>query len=95
MRKAVFAIFATTALVSTGMLATHVEAMTPASLGLAPANTELVQQAAVVCGPRGCRRPLWNSGGWNTWNGCTPGWTRQGGTCAPYRWGGSGYGWGW
>jgi hypothetical protein len=38
MRKAVFAILATTALVSTGMLATPVEAMTPASLGLAPAN---------------------------------------------------------
>jgi hypothetical protein len=29
-----------------------------------------------------------------TWNGCQPGWTVQGGRCAPYRWGGSGYGWG-
>src|SRR6516165_9498033 len=28
-----------------------------------------------------------------TWNGCPPGWTRQGGNCAPYRWGGSGYAW--
>jgi hypothetical protein len=64
------------------MLATRVEAMTPSPLGAAAANTDLVQQAAVVCGPRGCvhrptrpfRRPLWNSwgGGWNTWNGCDP-----------------------
>src|SRR5262249_59238614 len=90
------------------MVATRVEAMTPASLGLAPTNTDLVRQAAVICGPRGCvhrptpvhRRPLWwNSwggqgwggpgwaGGWNTWNGCGPGWTIQGGRCAPYRWG--------
>jgi hypothetical protein len=100
MRKTVFAILATTALLSTGMIATRVEAMTPSPLGAAAANTDLVQQAAVVCGPRGCvhrptpiRRPLWNSwgggwgGGWNTWNGCRPGWTRQGGRCAPYRWG--------
>jgi hypothetical protein len=25
---------------------------------------------------------------------CRPGWTVQGGRCQPYRWGGSGYGWG-
>ena len=97
MRKTVFAILATTALLSTGMIATRAQAMTPSPLGAAAANTDLVQQAAVVCGPRGCvhrptpirRRPLWNSwgGGWNTWNGCRPGWTRQGGRCAPYRWG--------
>src|SRR5215831_5964321 len=30
---------------------------------------------------------------WNTWNGCRPGWTVQGGRCQPYRWGGSGYRW--
>src|SRR5262249_9818611 len=100
MRKTVFAILATTALLSTGILATRAEAMTPAPLGVAPANTDLVQQAAVVCGPRGCvhrptrpfRRPLWNTWGggwntWNTWNGCRPGWTVQGGRCAPYRFG--------
>src|SRR5262249_47263098 len=107
MRKTAFAILSTTALLSTGMLATRAEAMTPAPLDVAPANTDLVQQAAVVGGPRGCvhratpiRRPYWNSwgpgwggggpgwgGGWNTWNGCRPGWTRQGGRCAPYRWG--------
>jgi hypothetical protein len=23
--------------------------------------------------------------GWNTWNGCPPGYTVQGGACAPYR----------
>jgi hypothetical protein len=58
MRKTVFAILATTALLSTGMLATRVEAMTAAPLGVAAPNTDLVQQAAVVCGPRGCvRRP--------------------------------------
>jgi len=70
MRKTIFAVLATTALLSTGMVATRVEAMTPASLGLAPTNTDLVQQAAVICGPRGCvhrptpvhRRPLW----WNS-----------------------------
>jgi hypothetical protein len=28
-----------------------------------------------------------------TWNGCPPGWTVQGGNCAPYRWGGGPY-WG-
>jgi hypothetical protein len=97
MRKTAFAILATTALASTAMLATRVEAMTPASLGIAAANPGDVAQAAVVCGPRGCvhrptpihRRPVWNrwGGGWNTWNGCRPGWTRQGGRCAPYRWG--------
>jgi len=71
MRKTVFAVLATTALLSTGMLATRVEAMTPAPLGIAPVNTDLVQPAAVVCGPRGCvhrptpirRRPLWNQWG--------------------------------
>src|SRR5215472_5922974 len=26
-------------------------------------------------------------GGWNTWNGCRPGWTVQGGRCQPYRFG--------
>jgi hypothetical protein len=26
-----------------------------------------------------------------TFNGCRPGWTVQGGRCAPYRWGGAGY----
>jgi hypothetical protein len=116
MRKPVFAILATTALVSTGMLAARAEAMTPSQPGAA-ANTDLVQQAAVVCGPRGCvhrptriRPPNWNNswgggwgggwnsgwgggwnnswgGGWNTWNGCPPGWTIQGGRCAPYRFG--------
>jgi len=77
MCKTVFAILATTALLSTGMLAPRAQAMTPAPFGVA----DLVQQAAVVCGPRGCvhrptpiRRPLWNSwgGGWggggDTWN---------------------------
>src|SRR5215469_13050382 len=103
MRKTVFAILATTALLSTGMIATRAQAMTPSPLGAAAANTDLVQQAAVVCGPRGCvhrptpirRRPLWNSwgGGWGPgWGGsgpggCPPGWTRQGGNCAPYRYG--------
>jgi hypothetical protein len=112
MRKTVFAILATTALLSTGMLATRAEAMTPAPLAVAAPDTDLVQQAAVVCGPHGCvhrptrpRPPAWNTGGpgwgggwgggWNTWNGCPPGQTRQGGRCAPYRWGGSGYRWGW
>src|SRR6516165_2940540 len=82
MRKTIFAILATTALLSTGMFGTRVEAMTPAPLDVAAPNADLVQQAAVVCGPRGCvhrptpiRRPLWNQwgggwgGGWNTWNG--------------------------
>jgi hypothetical protein len=32
------------------------------------------------------------SGGWNTFNGCPPNWTIQGGVCKPYR-GPSGYGW--
>ena len=80
MRKTIFAILATTALLSTGMFGTRVEAMTPASLGVAAPNADLVQQAAVVCGPRGCvhrptpiRRPLWNQwgggwgGGWYKW----------------------------
>ncbi len=52
MRKTVFAILATTALLATGPL-TRVEAMTPVPLGIAPANTDLVQQAAAFCGPRG------------------------------------------
>jgi len=58
MRKTAFAILATTALASTAMLATRVEAMTPAPLDVAAATPGLVEQAAVVCGPRGCiRRP--------------------------------------
>ena len=100
MHKVVFAILATSTLLSTGIFATRVEAMTPSPLG-AVATADLVEQAAVVCGPRGCvhrptpiRRPAWR-GGWNTWNGCQPGWTIQGGRCAPYRWGGGGYRWGW
>ena len=67
MRKTIFAILATTALLSTGMFGTRVEAMTPAPLDVAAPNADLVQQSAVVCGPRGCvhrptpiRRPLWN-----------------------------------
>jgi hypothetical protein len=98
MRKVVFAILGATALLSTGTLATRVQAMTPSPLAAVAVNAAPVQQAAVVCGPRGCvrrptrplRRPLFNRaplGGWNTWNGCRPGWTRQGGRCAPYRWG--------
>jgi hypothetical protein len=99
MRKIVFTIVPTTALLSTVILATRVEAMTPSPLGVAAVNTDLVQQAAVVCGPRGCvhrptpiRRPYWNTwgggwgGGWDR-NGCPRGWTIQGGRCAPYRWG--------
>jgi hypothetical protein len=27
----------------------------------------------------------YGGGGWNTWNGCRPGWTIQGGNCAPYK----------
>jgi len=98
MSKTVFAILATTALLSTGILATRAEAMTPAPLGVAAPNTDLAQQARVVCGPRGCvRRPLWNrwGGGWGGgWRGasgpfnpCPQGFTVQGGRCQPYRWG--------
>ena len=32
--------------------------------------------------------------GGGTWNGCRPGWTIQGGNCAPYK-GPRGPGWGW
>ncbi len=34
----------------------------------------------------------YRGGGWDTWNGCPPNWTIQGGVCKPYR-GPSGYGW--
>jgi len=27
----------------------------------------------------------YNGDGWNTWNGCPPGYTIQGGNCAPYK----------
>jgi hypothetical protein len=27
----------------------------------------------------------YRGGGWNTWNGCPPGYTIQGGNCAPYK----------
>jgi hypothetical protein len=35
----------------------------------------------------------YGGGGWGTWNGCPPGYTIQGGNCAPYR-GPVGPGWG-
>jgi hypothetical protein len=35
----------------------------------------------------------YGGGGWRTWNGRRPGWTIQGGNCAPYR--GPIYGSGW
>jgi hypothetical protein len=35
----------------------------------------------------------YGGGGWNTWNGCPPGYTIQGGNCAPYK--GPVYGPGW
>jgi len=35
----------------------------------------------------------YRGGGWNTWNGCRPGWTIQGGVCKPYQ--GPVYGQGW
>ena len=41
-------------------------------------------------------RPYYNyygGGGWNTWNGCPPMYTIQGGNCAPYK--GPVYGPGW
>jgi hypothetical protein len=36
--------------------------------------------------------PYGYGGGWPTWNGCPPGYTVQGGNCAPYR-GPGGGGW--
>jgi hypothetical protein len=36
--------------------------------------------------------PYGYGGGWRTWNGCPPGYTVQGGDCAPYR-GPTGGGW--
>jgi hypothetical protein len=38
----------------------------------------------------GHRHRLYNyygGGGWNTFNGCPPNWTVQGGVCKPYRYG--------
>jgi hypothetical protein len=73
MRKTIFAILATTALLSTGMFGTRVEAMTPAPLDVAAPNADLVQQSAVVCGPRGCvHRPTPNAGRYGT-NGVVAG----------------------
>ena len=58
--------------------------------------------AGVYIGPHGVyighrHHHYYNSyagGGWNTYNGCRPGWTVQGGNCAPYK-GPVGPGWGW
>src|SRR6516162_3932393 len=57
MRKTIFAILATTALLSTGMFGTRVEAMTPAPLDVAAPNADLVQQSVFFCVPRGPLQP--------------------------------------
>jgi hypothetical protein len=61
MRKTLLTVFAAAALLSGGMLGNRAQAMTlapPSALGVAVADTGLVQKAAVVCGYRGCVRVL-------------------------------------
>jgi hypothetical protein len=59
MRKTLLAALAAAALLSGGVLGNRAEAMTlaaPSALGVAVADTGLVQKAALVCGYRGCVR---------------------------------------
>ncbi len=61
MRKTLLAALAAAALLSGGMLGNRAEAMTlaaPSALGVVAADTGLVQEAAIVCGYRGCVRVI-------------------------------------
>jgi hypothetical protein len=69
MRKTVFAAAALAAALSLGASADRAVAMTgatPTELGLATADSGLVQKAALVCGRWGCRR-VWR--GARVWSG--------------------------
>jgi hypothetical protein len=91
MRKTVFAAAALAALLSLGASADRASAMTgatPTQLGLATANSGVVQKAALVCGRWGCRR---------VWRGPRVGWGP--GVWGPrrrlYAFAGPRWGWGW
>lgn len=59
MRKTLLAVAAATAFLSSGWLANRADAMTistPSALAAATTETNLVEQAAVVCGYYGCAR---------------------------------------
>ena len=103
MRKTVFAAAALATVLSLGAFANPAAAMTgatPTELGLATADSGVVQKAALVCGRWGCRR-VWR-GHWE-WAGRRPlfafapgpawGWNRPG-----WGWNSPGWnrpGWGW
>jgi len=59
MHRTLLTVLAAAAFFSAGMLSNRAEAITlaaPSALGVAIADTGLVQKAAVVCGYYGCRR---------------------------------------
>jgi hypothetical protein len=91
MRKTVFAAAALAAVLSLGASADRAAAMTgatPTELGLATADSGIVQNAALVCGRWGCRR-VWR--GARVWVGPR---RRLYGFAGP-RWGWSSPAWGW
>jgi len=68
MRKTALAVAALVAALSLGTTADRaaaaMQSATPIQLGLANADTGLVQKARVVCGQWGCRRVVRAPGGW-------------------------------
>jgi len=112
MLKIAFAVAAVATALSVGAAADRAAAMpsaTPTQLGLADADTGLVQKTAVVCGRWGCRRvfrgarvwvgprrPIYGFArpGWG-WSGPGFGWSSGPGWGWSRRgwWGGPGWGW--
>jgi hypothetical protein len=100
MHKTVFAAAALGSVLLLGASADRAAAMpsaTPSQLGLATADTRLVQKTAVVCGRWGCRRIV---GGWvgprrRLYAFAGPGWHHPGWGWHRPGWGWHRPGWGW
>lgn len=99
MLKIAFAVAAVATALSLGAVADRAAAMpsaTPTQLGLADADTGLVQKTAVVCSRWGCRRVFRGAGVWvgprrPIYGFARPGWGWSG---PGFGWS-SGPGWGW
>jgi len=108
MLKTAFAVAALATALSLGATADKAAAMpsaTPTQLGLATADTGLVQKAAVVCGRWGCRRVVRGARVWvgprrplygfarPGWGWSSPGWGWSSGPSFGWGWGRPGWGW--
>jgi hypothetical protein len=105
MRKTAFAVAALAAALSLSATTDRAAAMPsamPTQLGLANADSGLVQKAAVVCGRWGCRRVVRGARVWvgprrpliagPRWGWSSPGWGWSSGPSFGWGWGGPGWG---